>query len=833
MRVNTATSIAYGLGLLLGVVASTIARGEEPAASPDFFEAKIRPVLVQHCVECHGADKASHDLRLDGRQAMLAGGESGPALLPGRPEESLLLIALGQQTELKMPPDAPLPAEVVRDFRRWIEAGAPWPDALSQPLAAQRHWSWVPPGPIALPPASGDSAHPIDRFVAAQWAQRGLKPVALADRATLARRVYFDLLGLPPTPDELDAFVNDPATDAYPRLLEQLLASPRYGERWGRHWMDVVRYADTAGDNADYPVPELHRYRDYIIASFNADKPYDLFLQEQLAGDLLAASGPRDLYAERVTATSFLALSRRYGTMPGELWHLTLEDTIDTIGQAMLGLTLRCARCHDHKFDPISTADYYRLYGIFASTAFPFAGSEELVSKKLPRAGFAPLVPAAEAEPALLAYREAIAALSAQAAHIENEGPTIQQQRLLQQQSEALQQRIATADAASSAQLAQERDQLNKEIEALTKQHKKEVESARTKVVKLQRPGLPVGLAAAYAVHEGTPTDVAIQQRGEPGQPGPVVPRGAIAGLAGGAELAIPPGQSGRLQLARWLTAPDHPLTARVMVNRIWQHHFGQGLVATPSNFGRRGSLPSHPELLDWLANQFVQDGWSIKQMHRRIMTSRAYQLSSAASEQNQAIDPGNALLWRANRRRLDAEALRDAMLAVSGNLTLDHAGPQPFPATDDWKWTQHSPFKDIYTSRQRSVYLMTQRIQRHPFLALFDGADTNYTTAARTSATVPLQALYLMNNPFVVEQASGFAQRLCRAAPDARIQLGYRWAWGRSATAEEQNRARHYVATATEELRRAGLSDEASETQAWTSLAKLLLTANEFLYVD
>jgi hypothetical protein len=761
-----------------------------PADAETFFETRIRPVLAGTCFKCHGGEKVSGSLRLDSRPALLKGGERGPAVVPGAAEKSRLIRAMRHVAgdELRMPPGKKLPDATIADFVIWIDHGAVWPRkqwSSAKPLRS-KHWAFQPPRTGEPPPdRSGWSENPIDRFITAGWREQGLGPVEPCDRRTLLRRVTFDLIGLPPTVAEMDAFLADPHADAFARVVDRLLAAPSYGERWGRHWLDLVRYADTAGDNADYPVPEARLYRDYVIDSFNADKPYDLFLREQLAGDILALRGPREHYAAQVIATTYLALSRRYLTAPYEHWHLTLEDTIDTTGRAFLGLTLRCARCHDHKYDPITQQDYYALYGIFASTQFPYAGSEEFASMSRPREHFVPLVPPAEAAPRLAARRQAI---------------------------QKLQAAVKKHPRGDPLHL-----QLQKELTAL------------------EKTNLPADLPGAYAVSEGKAVDVPLQRAGDPDRPGPVVPRGVPAFLNGGRPVAMPQGSSGRLELADWLVAPSNPLTARVLVNRIWQYHFGRGLVATPSNFGVRGEPPSHPELLDWLAERFIKNGWSIKSMHRLIVMSRTYQLASTHDPKNAALDPANRWYWRFDRRRLDAEAIRDAMLTAGGHLDRRRPGRQPFPAINDWKWTQHAPFKEVYATDQRSVYLMTQRLQRHPFLALFDGPDTNVTTDVRGSSTVPLQALFLMNNPFLLEQARGLAQCSLRAGKDPRCRLecAYQLAWSRPPDAAEIERAQSYVEQCCRELARAGVPAEARELEAWTSLARVLLASNEFVYVD
>jgi hypothetical protein len=785
---------ALAATLLLALPGAVLAQSGRDSEDT-FFELKIRPVLAGTCFRCHGGAKVSGGLRVDSRAALLKGGESGPALVPGTPEQSLIIQALRQDegAEVRMPPGKRLPDQTIADFAAWVRRGAAWP-AASPGVAfhATRHWAFQPvrkPQPPADP--SGWSANAIDSFIAAGLRGQGLRPVAPADRRTLLRRVSFDLVGLPPTPEETAAFLADDRPDAYEKVVDRLLASPAYGERWGRHWLDVARYADTAGDNADYPVPEARLYRDWVLDAFNADMPYDEFVREQLAGDILARQGPADRYAGRVVATGFLALSRRYATAPYELWHLTLEDTIDTVGQAFLGLTLRCARCHDHKFDPVSTADYYALYGIFASTQFPYGGSEELSSKGWGRQHLVPLLPPEQAGPLLTAYKEKLTGLQAEVARLEKDGPSAR--------------------------------------------HADELKRLRAELLALRRAGLPRGLQAAYAVSEGTPADVCIQRRGEPDIKGPVVRRGAPKSLASDGRLDIPPGHSGRLELAQWLTRPDNPLTARVMVNRLWQRHFGRGIVGTPNNFGTRGEAPTHPELLDWLAATFVEKGWSVKAVQRLIVLSQTYRLASADDAVNISKDAPNRWYWRHDRRRLDAEAIRDALLAVSGTLDRGRPGPHPFPPVGAWHWTQHHPFKDVYPSAHRSVYLMTQRLQRHPFLALFDGPDTNTTTAQRSTSTVPQQALFLMNSPMIRGQAEALARRLLAAAPDTagRIRLAHELAYARPPRAEEVERAADYLAAYEQELRRAGTPMERVEVEAWLSYARVLFSADEFVYVD
>jgi len=805
-----------------------------------FFEINIRPVLAGTCFKCHGGEKTSGKLRVDSRASLVAGGESGPAIVPGNVEASLLIKALRHDDEeLSMPPDGALPSATVQQFATWIKDGAYWPAPQAKSdwaFRTKQHWAFEAIAAPEPPAGAAWSNHPIDRFVDVARRENKLTAVELADKPTLARRLYFDLVGLPPTPEELDAFVGDKRADAYERLVDRLLASPRYGERWGRHWMDLVRYADTAGDNADYPVPEARLYRDYIIDSFNADKPYDQFVREQVAGDILAQSAPPEKYAECVTATGFLALSRRYMTAPYDEWQLTLEDTIDTTGRALLGLTLRCARCHDHKFDPTTTEDYYALYGIYNSTQFPYPGSEEFASRAKARMHFASLAAPAEAKKKWKAYKDRLAELRSKVESDTRDADTREHLKKLEAQIESLTAEIVHLENQNqdTTALRTKRKFVRVEKEEVSKNLLNGDSPEHREYKALTMAGGPADILA-YAVSEGEPADARVQKAGNPDDAGPTARRGPPKFLSGGETFEIPKGASGRLQLANWLTSPRNPLVARVMVNRIWQHHFGKGLVSTPSNFGLRGEKPSHPELLDYLATQFIRSGWSMKAMHRLMVTSKTYRLSSDAAPNALASDPANRWYWRFDERRLDADAIRDAMLYVAGQLDERRPGPHPFPALVTWDFTQHVPFREVYPSKHRSVYLMTQRIQRHPYLALFDGADPNASTDVRTSSTVPLQALFLMNSHFVREQAEGLAGRLIAKSSVAaeRAAWGQRMAWGRAATSDEQRAAGEYIALASAELAKAGVPADRVEREAWTSYAKLLLTANRFLYVN
>jgi mono/diheme cytochrome c family protein len=816
--------------ILVCLAGSLCAAGDR--ADEDHFESRIRPLLAKHCWKCHGPDKAESDLRLDSAAGIARGGATGATVIAGNPESSLLIRAVRQGGELKMPPDGKLSAQQIDDLAAWVKAGARWPKAADAPATGpttgagrfsdihRRHWSFQPVRRPPLPRVkhAGWARSPIDHWILPRLEAQGIEPLPPAGKRTLLRRAAFDLIGLPPTPEQMAAFLNDESPDAFGRVVERLLASPQYGERWGRHWMDVVRYADTAGDNADYPVPEARLYRDYIVGALNADMPYDQFVREQLAGDLLARDLPaggdlRPRYAEAVAATGFLALSRRYATAPYELMHLTIEDAIDTTGRAFLGLVLRCARCHDHKYDPITREDYYALYGIFASTRFPYAGSEEFASQQRPRASFVPLVPADEAARCYDEDRRRAETLKHEAQQLEE---TIRAAGSDTQKRRPLEERLAGLRAAMKIR---------------------------------EKWGTPLGLPVAYAVADGKPVDQPLHLRGEPDQLGPVVPRGVPKFFVGSSNVGIPREASGRLQLARWLTDTRHPLTARVMVNRIWQHHFGQGLAGTPSNLGLRGELPTHPELLDYLADYFVRHGWSVKALHRLILNSATWQQASAAADadagpavrtkhtsRDGALDgPQSGPYAGFPRRRLDAEAIRDAMMFAAGTLRLDRPGPHAFPDFATWAWTQHTPFKAVYESPHRSVYLMRQRIQRHPYLALFDAPDSNVSTDVRTSATVPLQSLYLLNHPFVREQAAALARRVrsAGATPEERHRVMCQLAWSRDPSADEIQRATAFIQHYTAELNRSGGRAADPDQEAWASYARVLLTANEFFYLD
>jgi hypothetical protein len=715
----------------------TTARAADPAPDPkavEFFENKIRPVLVQHCYECHSAKsaKVKGGLLLDTREGLRAGGDSGPVVVPGKPGESLL-VKLLKQDKGQMPPKQKLADNVIADFEKWVAMGAPDPRGGGaaykrlSPEEAKEFWSLKP---IASPPAPKvkDTAWPrtdIDRLVLAKMEAAGLKPVGDADRAVLIRRLYFDLIGMPPTPEELAAALADRSPDAIEKLVDKLLASPHFGERWGRYWLDLARYAESNGNADNNPFPLAWKYRDYVIASLNADKPYDVFVREQIAGDLLPErdNKHRD---EMLIATGFLALTSKPRAQNNPDYRLDLiADQIDVTTRAVLGMSVLCARCHDHKFDPIPQKEYYALAGFFDSTTMLFGGGGGKGAKGAGPGGI----------------------------HTLSDG----------------EQAMGVKDAAKG-------------------------------------------------------TDTAIALRGDSTKRGETVPRGFVTI----ATLAEPPkinrSKSGRLELATWLTDPKNPLAARVATNRVWQHLFGRGLCNSPDNFGFLGERPTHPELLDYLATQFVANGWSTKKLIRAVVLSRTYQMAATPDPANAKADPDGVYLWRKAPRRLDAEAFRDAVLRVSGNL--DPQAPKRSLAPTNFNPRQ--PPKTIPESNSRSVYLPVLRGAPLPeSLALFDAANPNLVVAQREETTVPAQALFLLNSPFIIGQSKAAAKRLLadpKLDDAARVDLAHQLMFSRPATTEEIARATAYVELLKKETR--------SVEEAWASYCQAMFASAEFRYV-
>lgn len=844
-RIQTGSFVTATICLLL---CSSLSAAE-PAPSRDqqleFFELHIRPVLIEKCADCHtGEADAESPLALQSRADLLKGGDFGPALVPGKPQASLLFQSI-QRThkELKMPPDAEdrLSAETLGHFKRWIEWGAPWPeektksrttaDAKSAEKLTTSHWCFLPRQEVT-PPAVDDplwSQTDIDRFIYARLQTEQLTPVPLADRRTLIRRATFDLTGLPPTPQEISDFLNDPAADktAFAKVVDRLLASPAYGERWGRHWLDVARYADTQGDVGDFPIPGAYLYRNWVIDALNADLPYDQFLTAQLAGDILSQQESDPARARQLKiATGFIALSRRFGNTRFEDQHLTIDDTIDTIGRGLMGVTLKCARCHDHKFDPMLATDYYGLYGIFESTLYPSMGASNQPSPTQ--------LVSAENTPGSQQKIDAYWKLLSHYQHqIRNHfrpwlKPTLEEYKQVAA-------KIKQAKAAG------------KPFDKLESRRQKLLAMHKGKFRELMIHGLPwlkqekarlvkqPPVEMLYAVIDGKPHHSRLHRRGDPENQGEVVPRQFISVISE-SKPDLDKQHSGRLELARWLTDPEHPLTARVIVNRLWYHHFGQGLVKTVDNFGVLGETPSHPELLDYLASQLIAHQWSLKALHRQIMLSRVYRLDSRDQPENSRRDPDNVYLWKHSRRRLDAESIRDAMLFVSGELDREQGGPHPFIPWHKKGYSLNGPFHEVFETNKRSVYLMTQRLYKHPFLGRFNGPETNETSGSRHSSHLPTQALYLLNAPFVPQQAAALARRIEQtySTPAEQVELAWQLAYGRPPTESERTDALEFLKTYQAQLTTEQKQKSSKEApSAWTGLAKVLLTSNEFFFID
>ncbi|MCP4846711.1 MAG: DUF1553 domain-containing protein [Verrucomicrobiaceae bacterium] len=751
----------------------------EAGEKADFFESKVRPVLATHCFECHG-NKDKGGLKLDSRDAALKGGESGVVIVPGEPGKSSLIKAVQHVDEdLAMPPKKKLPPRVVADLVRWIRDGAVWPEGEAVGFATgkitekqRQHWAFQPLKVVKI-----TEGHPVDELIQAKLNEQKLSQVELADKRTLIRRATFDLTGLPPSPEQVAEYLADENSRAWELLVERLLASPHYGERWGRHWLDLVRYADTAGDAGDYPVPEAYKYRNYVIDSFNEDKPYDRFVREQVAGDQLPATSDQERW-EQTIGTGYIAISRRIGVSPHKLKHITVEDTLDNLGKTFLGLTIGCARCHDHKFDPIPTADYYALYGMFESSVYPHPGAEHSPH----RHSFVYRMGKEKSDEALKPFRNKLA-------------PWDKKERDQFALYQSFQRKVITANIT--------RHSVWDELENIRDQ--------RGKVAKMF-PDLDI----AYAIVDGEVGDSQVHKQGNPKDKGGKVRRGFLQ-ILGGHKLPENTQGSGRLQLAHWLTEPSNPLTARVMVNRIWHYHFGRGLVSSTSDFGVRGTGATHPELLDYLAAYFIDRDWSIKEMHRLIMSSATYRLSTSEDQGSLARDPDNLLLWRANRSRLDAEELRDSLLSFSAQLDPAPGGRHPFPHRLTYFYRQHEPFQEKYASNKRSVYQMQQRIQKNPYLDMFDGPDGGLHLGERKATVTTLQALYFMNSEFIHDQAEAIAGRL---PGEAQVEYLYELIYNRPAQPEELEFAKAYL-------------DRGNGRQRWAGFIRSMLSSNEFLYVD
>lgn len=944
MRTFRLTSLV----LILAAPSSVCAAA--PTVDDEFFEKKVRPVLVAQCVSCHGGEKQKGGLRLDSRAAMLKGGDTGPAANPGDAEKSLLVQMVRYDGDIKMPPKGKLSDEEIAILTAWVKGGAPWPAGGSATQAgpaekfdiaarAKAHWSFQPIRRPAIPELRArrvELRNLIDAFLLARLEPAGLSFAPPADKRVLLRRVYFDLIGLPPTPEEIEEFVKDTAPGAYERVVDRLLASPHYGERWARHWLDLSRYAETHGHEFDFEIHDAWRYRDYVIRAFNADLPYDRFLTETIAGDLLPnpRRNSKDGSNESTLATGYWWLGEaKHSPVDSRAEYADrIDNQIDVFGKSVLGLTLACARCHDHKFDPVATKDYYALFGVLASSRYhrtdvadPLPTARLLDELKAARGELNKFLAIAD-QPAMavsandwraravpferfdkgwrkrwdavgLAFRPEggggfphsgresrkltgalrsptftidkpylairVAGRSARARLILNGLQLIQNPiygglaqsidhgeelhwmvfdlRMWKGQPAYLelldegQGYVAITEAwfADSPPPAERGTQVSSppatDLPPVA-QGNAEAKKLASRVRELEDK-LP-GSQFAPAMRDGNGRNERVFIRGNHKTPGVEAPRAflEVFGVPAFASTG-----SGRLELARAVTDPKNPLVARVMVNRLWKHHFGEGIVRSPDDFGYQGQRPTHPELLDWLASEFVARGWSIKQMHRLMVLSTAYRQASHATPEMAAkavtADPLNKLLHRQNVRRLEAEAIRDAMLAVSGRLDRTPEGPGVLPYLTEHQVGRGKPASGpLDGNGRRSVYLQVRRNFLNPMFVAFD-YPTPFTAIGRRSVSnVPAQALTMLNNPFVLQQADLWAKRTLagpKRSTEERVRWMYEVAFGRPPSKDELGTAIGFV---TEQAKDYGKPDH---PKAWADLAHVLFNAKEFIFVE
>jgi hypothetical protein len=829
MNLQRGLACLLALGTALAPVGAWQTANPPPVtpAATQFFEMKIRPLLSEHCFRCHGEKKHKGSLRLDSRSAMLTGGDSGPAMVPGHPEKSLLLKAIGyEDQELKMPPPGKLTKEQIADLTQWIKAGAPWPGEDKGGTIVRKgefqitdkdraHWSFQPPKRPAVPAVKNAKwvANPIDSFILAKLEAKDLEPNPPASKLELVRRVFYDLTGLPPTPADVEAFLADNSPTAYENLIDRLLTSPHYGEKWARHWLDLVRYAETNSYERDNPKPNVWRYRDYVIGAFNKDMPYDLFIRQQIAGDELAPDDP-----EAIIATGYYRLGIWDDEPVDRLqaFYDGLDDIVATTGQVFLGLTVDCARCHNHKIDPIAQKDYYRLLAFFRNINH-YKNGGPTDEKPL-------LVGAAKQ-----AYEQRVAELQKQRDQIQADISTIEKEFRAAYMPEK---KNSKADLAKLI--------VTEGPKLLGKDRIAEYQKLKKNLEKLKNQKVPAEMALCVTEPGPVVPDTFVLLRGNPNVKGDKVKPG-FPFVFGVADPVIPEPKPGakssgqRLVLANWLASKDNAMTARVMINRIWQQHFGRGIVRSSNDFGFQGMRPTHPELLDWLASEFVDRGWRLKSMHKLIMMSNAYKMSTKANAKALAADPVNDLFWRFDMRRLTAEEIRDSILAVSGNLNLKMFGPAMYPeipkevlagqSVPGRGWGKSSPQEQA----RRSIYIHVKRSLLYPILESFDLAEPDRTTPVRFSTTQPTQALLMLNSEFLNQQAAIFAQRVQKEAgkeTGAQVRLALSLATQRVPNDAEIRRGVDLIqALQTED----GLSPDA----ALKCFCLVVLNLNEFIYLD
>ena len=982
----------------LATVGTVAGAAEIDPADLEFFESRIRPVLVERCYACHGEDPAKirGGLVLLDAAGLRAGGDSGAVIVPGSPEDSLLIEAIHYEGLTRMPPDGKLSASVIADFEQWIRLGAPDPRTdAEQTVVAERtaesydygpgrkHWAYRRIEDPEPPEVQKEAwiRRPIDRFILARLEERGLEPVAAADRRTLLRRATFDLIGLPPSEAEIEDFLADQDPDAFARVVDRLLASPHYGERWGRHWLDVARYADSNGLDENIAFPNAFRYRDYVVDSLNRDKPFDRFVQEQIAGDLLPAETEAERF-EQITATGFLTLGPKVLAEQDvdKMLIDIVDEQVNTVGRAFLALPVGCARCHDHKFDPIPTADYYAMAGVLRSTATmsdaagmrwlerPLAPVETIAEYEAARESVAEareevdelareqnevlrrprrealadyLLAAEDAYPSWSGDEavqdeagETIARVAGsrglepavlerwvKAFHRYREGPPVEGDApspstvfviwnayaagppdRYEEVTEDLRALIASEKvltapltrglvrgpapktleevawrygslfatieiaweehlmrlglkdeddlAPSDFMLPREQEELRwlvyggyfcilcldqeEEEKLYPPEALERLAELRAEVERLEEASPPPP-PYAMAVDEAEIVDLPVHIRGSHLN---LAEKPEPRGFLKVTDHLVPPppvaaGASGRLELARWITHPEHPLTARVIVNRVWHWHFGRGIVDTPSNFGAIGSAPTHPRLLDWLARRFVEDGWSLKNLHRDIMLSSTYQLSTDHDAANAAVDEENLFLWRMNRRRLEVEPIRDALLQLAGRLDLTVGGRVEEYNPKGYVFGEGGVLGDVdfYAAPRRSIYMPVVRNAIYRIFGGFDFGDASDSVGARSETVVPRQALLMMNSPFVEEAALGFAQQLLElegASAADRVDTAFARAYGRPADDVEIEDSLAFL----DRMRARAPADDA-EIFAWTRLCHVILAASEFIYIN
>ncbi|QDT39027.1 PSD1 and planctomycete cytochrome C domain-containing protein [Stratiformator vulcanicus] len=843
--------VTAAIGLIAFVASGELLAGEMTRQQLSFFESKIRPALLKHCADCHSSETETLEgnFSIDTRAAVRSGGDSGAAVVPGKPDQSLLLDAIAYDGLFyDMPPSGKLPDAVIADFRKWIEMGAPDPrDGEAKTKsggidleAGRKFWAFQPVDRPTTPDVDAEDwpLDEIDRFILAKQEAAGLTPVADADRRTWLRRVTLDLTGLTPTIPEIESFLQDESPQAFDCVVDRLLASQQFGERWGRHWLDLARYADSTGTARYIVLDEAWRYRDYVIESFNDDKPYDQFVREQIAGDILP-SDSTEQGAEQIVATGFLALGA-WPVIANDMNQLRadiIDFQVDKTGRAMMGLTLGCARCHDHKFDPIPQDDYYGIAGILNNTMTSSGriGAtffSEWIERQLPET------------PQQAAERESREKdFQRQLGELENRRSSLKAE---QKRLGALRQQLESGGPVEAprfglpmtvARIAQRQAVIGAEISRINDDHRylRETHS---------EPGPP----RAVVVQDRSPSEIGDMQitvRGNAHQLGKAVPRGLITVALQNDPPQMPSTSSGRLELADFIASPDNPLTARVMVNRIWHHLMGRGIVASVDNFGLNGDRPTHPELLDYLAAEFVANDWSVKSIVRQVALSRTYRLSAAPDAAGLAVDPDNKLRWRMDRRRLDVDAMRDSILQISGRLDPTYLGKTAMTPYNKISSRAGNRRDQISTAdaepserilRRRTVYLPLYRRGfrgEMEMLPVFDFPELGMVVGDRSETIVPTQALYLLNGPFILKQARATAETLLkdRSTVKERVDTLYQEAYGRPATEEEVGDARDFLTELATSLENAGRLSEEARRIAWARLCQTVFASNEFLF--